>query len=374
MTLIRQNRTQQGLGSFYSGSSYTPDTIGNWVAVDQRDMPWNTIGKALDHSAGDGHTVDHLMTAKEALAEGGLDITVDKYQVHDDRGNPIPKLFVTGYEPEPGMRHYFGAVTDRYQIVQPAEALEFFDGIVNAHNGSHYSAVWEMRDRAQLGVTIELPESIVVDPGGAADESKLYILGGNSVDGSSGLRGATTAVRPWCMNQLAPTWHKDRSIVHRSFSFKHTTNVAKRMANARTMLGVSLDWAKAFDEIANQLHAEGMTDRQFERLLDGFDGNQPGRAATKFRCNKDDSDVVQRRVRDRREHLVCAWRAPHNANITKTRWGAFNVLAEYADWGRSVHGSKRSSMTPERMRAYGTLDDWPVPFKSHVLERLVAMR
>lgn len=82
-------------------------SVGNWVAVNERDYPWNTIGTVLSGGGMDhndfldgktiGHLTDHLMTAAEALAATGLDqIVIQKVPVKDaTTGKVIPRAFHT---------------------------------------------------------------------------------------------------------------------------------------------------------------------------------------------------------------------------------------------------------------------------------------
>lgn len=345
MAIIRTER--KSLPNFYDGPSYTPRQIGRWVAVTDRDYPWNTIGKALSSSNRDGGTtVDNLMSAADVLAATGMDLEVEKVPVaavHDDGTvrKHLPQMYVTGVD-GPGGFEAFGAVSDRYEVVQPREALAFFDEVVGAVDGAHYSAAWQMREKSMMGITIELPDEIVVDPDGANDRIGMHILGWNSFDGTTGLAGAMDTTRFWCMNQLAPAMRSAK----RSFSLRHTRRVRDRAVDAANLLGVTYNYAEALDELANGLHQKSMTDAKFQKFLERVPA---------FALDTDASDTVKARVEARRNEALQAWEAPHNENIRGTRWGALNVVAEYIEWGRNVRGSSRTGTTAERQRAIGTL-------------------
>lgn len=339
----------------HTAAAYAPTTIGNWIAVDERDFPWNTIGTALAGSKGKGKKVDHLMTAAEVLQATGLDIDVHKVPLLDaSTGTKIPRMFATCYDdPDLGDRIYFGrSVSDKYEVVPPRETLAFFDGVIAAHEGAHYSAAWNMREKAMLGVTIQMPEQIVVDPGGADDRMSLHLLGINSFDGSAGLSGMVQATRWFCMNQVTPIigrggrHGKDGRMAKNRFSMRHTKNIHTRTEEARALVGMSLDYATALDEFANRLHAKTMTDAQFDKFLANL---------APFTVPAGATDIVKERVGERRDYAMAAWRAGHNANVTGTRWGALNVVAEFAEWGRNVKGSKRTGTDAIRQRAIGTM-------------------
>lgn len=340
---VINTRRQSQRPTFTTKGGYAPHQIGSWVAVDERDYPWNTIGTALSSSVGKGTKTDHLMTAAEVLAATGLDRPVAKAPVRDaETGAVIPNLFTT-YRDEPdNTRRYFAAVSDRYHVVQPRDALGFFDSVVSGIDGAHYSAAWDMPEKAMMGVTIELPSSVVVDPNGANDEVRTHILGVNSFDASTGLSGIVQTTRWFCMNQMASTFKN----TPRSFTLRHTKNVSTRAAEAANLLGVADAYTQRFDKFANGLFGVTMANAEFEKFLEKLEP---------FSFAKDASDVVKERVLVRRAEALAAWNAPHNENITGTRWGALNVVGEWAQWGRNVNGSARTGTDATRQRAIGTL-------------------
>lgn len=355
MAIIRQNRTRPI--SFYEGSDYEPRQIDGYVAVPNRRHPWATLGTDFNESE-----KGKLLTADEALGAAGVNYTVDKLPLYLEDGTPVPKMCATGYTDENGERHLFAAVSDKYKVVQPVEACSFFDNVLDAHDGAHYSSAWSMREKAMMGVTIEFPEEIVVDPKGANDRTALHGLGVNTFDGSGALSFSVIATRWFCMNQLSAALRGAKA----QFRLKHTSGVAGKVAEAREALGITFAWAEEFDREANRLYEQAMTDRQFENLV---------KRIGPFELDGSESDIVRDRVDARRTAALETWRAPHNENVTGTRWGAYNVLAEYADWGRRVVGSPRTGTTPERQRAIGTMvSPHPEKVKLEAWDRLVAMR
>lgn len=348
-------------GSTYDGETYTPKTLENgWIAVTDREEPWATLGHSLTGSMAYGKKGTKRLetfTAADALAATGMDMTIEKRPLSLDGVGTLDDVFATGYFNADGEWVTMGYVGDKYKVVQPAEGFGFIDHLVHSHGGAHYAATWTMREKRQIGVTVEFPEHIVVDPGGADDVLGLYGLGINSFDGSTGFQFVATTTRFFCLNQLNPALRHAR----RSFCAKHTTGIKGRVAEAREALGVTLAYAEALDAEANALYQASMTDRQFERLLRDV-----------FPIPSDASDLVKERTTAKRGACVEAWRMPHNANISGTRWGALNVLGEFADWGRKVQGSPRTGTDPVTQRAIGTLVNWPTTFKSRALARLTA--
>lgn len=323
-----------------------------WVALAARDHPWNILaheGGLL--GAGTGGTVDHAMTAAEALEATGLTMTVKKYPVSIDTSREhngdkmvrMPKLFVTGYETEDDDLQTFGPVSDKYEIVQPAEALAMLDEVVKAQNGAYYTAAWNMPEKARMGVVMHLPRQIVLDPGGRDDTIDCNLLGENSFDGSTALGGTPIASRIFCTNQLPYLRALGRE---QAFRFRHTKNVNSRANDARRILAATFKYLDALEAVGTKLIQKDMTDRQFEKFLE---------QCTPFQLKDDMGDLTKERIKERRLEALNAWNADYNENIHGTAWGAFQVVVEYAQWGRTVVGSNRNNTSIERQRAIGTM-------------------
>jgi phage/plasmid-like protein (TIGR03299 family) len=353
-TTVKPSRSRGGSRSFYDGPGYTPAAIGDWVAITERDHPWNVLGHTL---TGDGKQVADLMTAADVLAGTGLDLTVEKMPVYLADGTPVPKVHVTGYAADDGYQ-MFGAVSDRYEVVQPAEALAFFDQVVANVDGAHYSAAWNMREKSMMGVTIAMPEDeIVVDPNGANDRVGIHLLGVNSFDGSTGLQGAVVATRWFCMNQLTSSLRG----AERRFTLRHTRNVRDRVEEAAHFIDGARDYIGALGDAAHNLYELPVGEDRFARILDRL---------PMFHPTKDMSVLVRERTEERRAEITEAWNAPHNANVTGTGWGVLNVVAEYTQWGRTVRGSARTGTDPVRQRAIGTLVS---PHVTHPVDRTLEL-
>jgi phage/plasmid-like protein (TIGR03299 family) len=358
MALVRTGCTLDAHRSTYTGTTYAPNTVDGYVAVENRDMPWITIGTALktgsfaaDRNGTKGTTVANKLTAADALEAAGLNFTPDKVQLMMPDGTPTDMYATVG---PVGIMGYVG---DKYEVHSPADNLGFLDQIIHDHEGAHYTAAWSMREKRQMGVTIDLPEHVVVDPDGAADEMSVHLLGINSFDGSTSIQVATTATRWFCLNQVHPAIRAAR----RSFCMRHTAGITGRVQEARDALGVGITYATALDEWANALYRKSMTDDAFYGIVKDM-----------IPLEDDASDLITTRRLETWEGIMDTWRAPHNANIAGTRWGALNVLGEYADWGRKVNGSKKTGTDPVRQRAIGTLVNWPAAFKTRTFDRLTA--
>ena len=323
-----------------------------WIALEDRESPWNVLAEGMGiMGAGQGGTVDHLLTAEEVLKATNLDIHIKKYPFYIDTNfhsnKPTflrtEKWYITGYEPPTGDLVTFAPVSDKYEVVQPVEALSVFDEVVGGLPGAWYSAAFNLPEKSMMGVVIQMPEKLVVDPQGANDVISLNLLGINSFDGSTSLMGRPMPERLYCTNQVPALRRHVRS---NGFCLKHNKNVKARAADARRMIAATQDYFKTWGELAQGLFEKPMTDDQFMRFIKKLD---------EFALDGSESDLQKARIEERRTEIFQAWKAEHNANISGTRWGALNVVTEFAQWGRRVNGSPRTGTDKRRQRAIGTL-------------------
>lgn len=334
-------------------ASATGTLPSRWVALEERDNPWNILGETsgmlgAGRKAGDGgRTIESAMTAAEVLAATGLTMLIKKYPVHIDLspghdGSTMlrsQKYFMTGYEADDGDIVQYGPVSDVYEITQPSVALEIFDEVIKAHDGAHYTAGWNLPEKCRMGVTIRLPETFRVGD----DELHAHMLGINSFDGGTALWGLPVWERIACRNQVPNLIRGARAA---GFRFKHTKNVNTKAKDARELLSNTYAYFKDWEKIGGKLVTTAMTYRDFTKFLG---------KVTPFQHKEVETDLQKERVEQRINDAVAAWGAEHNANITGTAWGALNVVTEFAQWGREVKGSNRTGASATRQRAIGTM-------------------
>jgi hypothetical protein len=82
-----------------------------------REVPWHGLGIR----------VEETLTSDEALRVAGLDWRVNNYPIYDQYGKPIPNYVANTRDKD---RKVLGIVTDRYKIVQNADAFSFTDHLL----------------------------------------------------------------------------------------------------------------------------------------------------------------------------------------------------------------------------------------------------
>lgn len=124
------------------------------------------------------------------------------------------------------MRHdnekTLGIMTNKYGIVQNADAFQFVDLLCGEHNTS-ITNVGVIAEGAKTFITAKINEQWNV--GSKDDKADVYVVVYNSHDGSGAVRVCITPIRVFCTNCLALAF-KNASA---SLSFRHTEGLSDRM-------------------------------------------------------------------------------------------------------------------------------------------------
>jgi phage/plasmid-like protein (TIGR03299 family) len=172
---------------------------------------------------------------------------------------------------------------------------------------------------------------MVLDPQGANDETKLYLIVWTSHDGSVAVQAAVTPVRVVCQNTLNLAMKSAKQ----SFKIRHTQSVDGRIQVARETLGLALGYFDEFETQAKALYSQAITDAEFSKLIQTI-YPKPDKDSSKAALTRWENKVV---LLDDLYH-----NSPTNANIKGTKWGAFNTLTERLDYFRSGRGNSETLM------------------------------
>lgn len=263
--------------------------------------PWHGLGQALD----DGTSLDAWREA------AGMDWKIRRSEIRYNvsRDNEVlikmPEQHVLFRSDN---NQPLGVVSNRYQVVQPGEVIEFFRDIAKA-GGLELSAAGTIYGGKRFWATAKIGEAA---PASVADKIGGYILISTSADGSLATEVRRTTVRTVCKNTLqmamtdAPASVK---VSHRSVfdpesvkdfmglntaawdAFRHTVT---RLAN------VSMHEEEAAD-VAVKVFGGGDKVREtagFKKVMDLFNGSGMGAMMD---------------------------------GVFGTRWGFLNAVTEYAD-------------------------------------------
>lgn len=319
--------------------------------------PWHRLGTPMRGL----QTLDQMLAA----AYADFDVLVTRVAAIDDNGNILlnadgsPVIIedsrATVRQDTDGTYSGLTTVGTRFVPTQNRETMERALAVVGASSGDAViDTVGVLRNGSRFFSTIDLG-ALVIDPLGANDKIERYLMVYNGHDGKVPITYANTDIRAVCQNTVTMGLRK----ASRTFKARHTRNsVDFLIEDAREVLSISVDWAKSFQEMAEQMMTISVPESsaRLDKVLEAA-----------FPTKKDASDL-QKRNRDEVVGMVRALYA-NEKNIGKVGangWGAYNAVVEYLDHYRPG--------TPEE-RALTVIDDtsWVVKTKLTTQQAVLAL-
>ena len=221
-------------------------------------------------------------------------------------------------------------VGKRYVPVQNEELFQFADAIHDANPECRWESAGSLKKGKVVFGSVEIPRTMVLDPQGANDETKLYLIVWTSHDGSVAVQAAVTPVRVVCQNTLNIAMREAKQ----SFKIRHTQTVEGRIAVARETLGLALGYFDEFEAEAKAMFEQEITNAEFAKLIETI-YPKPTKD-TKGALKKWENKVVLL------DDLY--FNSPTNTNIKGTKWGAFNAITERLDYFRTGRGNSETLM------------------------------
>jgi len=229
-----------------------------------------------------------------------------------------------------GQKDVLSIVGSRYKAVQNEELFSFADNLHDGNSDVFWESAGSLKNGRVVFGTMSIPRTMILDPEGANDETKLYLIVYTSHDGSVAVQSAITPVRVMCQNTLNLAMRKAKQ----SFKIRHTQTVDGKIAQARETLGLTLGYMDEFEKQAQELFALEVTNAKFSEIINKMYPKPEG--DKKGSVKKWENKVV---LLDELYH-----NSPTNANIKGTAWGVVNALTERLDYYRTARKGGDSLM------------------------------
>jgi phage/plasmid-like protein (TIGR03299 family) len=245
---------------------------------------------------------------------------------------------ISGNEVQP-----LGTVSERYRIIQNAEALAFATAILDVSDGEAIvDTCGVLEDGATFFAYISLPDT-VIDAGGVNDRHArgLGVVTGH--DGKRALQLVMSTTRIVCKNTVEAALRSKAQ-----FTVRHTGHVDQTMGEARKALDIRLAADIEFEKIATRLLGTVASFGSVERIADklwGFDNDTATDREKTFR---------NKRVGTLRQ----LWSSDTNVGaVGANGWAAWNTLVEYMDHHTRGDDAKKATravlgnLAPMKQRA-----------------------
>ena len=178
-----------------------------------RVAPWHGLGVC----------VENALSSEEALKASGLDWEVFQQPIMTSSGTPI-----SGYKANIRStdERVLGVVSDRYRVVQNAEAFAFTDALLG--EGVKHETAGALQDGKKIWLLAKLPEKYIIE----GEQIEPYLVFSSSHDGSGAIKAAMTPIRVVCQNTL----NLALSSAKRVWSTIHMGELAAKMDEAHNTL------------------------------------------------------------------------------------------------------------------------------------------
>lgn len=243
----------------------------------------------------------------EALKLAGLDWTVEQTPVFMDDGTEIENYKANIRSDD---KTVLGIVTNRYKIVQNADAFSFTDAIVGETEDGivRYETAGSLNGGKRVWLLAKMPTKKVLD-----DDVEPYMVFSNSHDGTGAIKICMTPIRVVCNNTLSLAL----SAAQRSWSTKHVGNLDEKLAEARHCLGMANLYMDALDEEADRLANIKLDFEQINEILDQM-----------FPVTDNDSDRKKANIQKVKDNYSVCYFMPDIAKFKGTAWGAVNAMSD----------------------------------------------
>lgn len=285
-----------------------------------REVPWHGLGTCVQEAP----------TSADALRLAGLDWEVKQRNIQVCGGAKIDN-FKANVRSTDGK--VLGVVTDRYQIVQNADAFSFTDELIGGD--VRYETAGSLQEGKKIWLLAKMPTRQVV-----GDDVEPYLCFSNTHDGSGSIRVCVTPIRVVCNNTL----NLALNTAQRQWSTKHVGNIDQKMQEARMCLELADVYMNELSEYAEKLANKRITDDELNKILDEM-----------FPIDEEDSDRKKNSVQKAKDEFMVCYLRPDIAMYLNTAWGVVNAMSDMVthstprrmtgnyrenNWGRIMDGHR----------------------------------
>lgn len=262
---------------------------------------WHGLGTILPESP----------TSEDAIVAAGLDWTVEKKPIFDDKGKPIANYFANVRDTDESV---LGVVSGRYEIVQNKEAFAFTDALVG--EGLTYESAGSLRDGRCVFLLGHMPETTILD-----DKVDQYVCFTNTFDGSGAIQVCLTPTRVVCQNTLNLALRNAK----RKWSTRHVGNMQSKLIEAQITLGLIKEYTEELEKEAERLAKVRVTDAQIEKMLEVI-----------YPVTEEDSDMKKTRAIKLKDDFFTCLAAPDVRPYKGTAYAVVMAATDYADHGEPM--------------------------------------
>ena len=295
-----------------------------------REKPWHGLGKIVMEAP----------TSKDALSLAGLDWNVVQEPIYTEFNE-----VVEGYKANvrDSDRKVLGVVSDRYKVVQNADAFSFTDELLG--KGVRYETAGSLQEGRKVWLLARLPREYII----GGERISPYLVFSNTHDGSGSVKVAVTPVRVVCNNTL----NLALDTASRSFSMVHTGNIQDKIQEAKDTLFMAESYMDCLGAEFEQLRRQKMTDAQVKEFMELL-----------LPIEKDSTQIQSKNILRLREDLKKRYYdAPDLQKVGNNAYRFINAVSDFATHAKPL---RRTANYNENLFAR-TIDGNPLIDKAYQL-------
>ena len=262
-----------------------------------RVAPWHELGTR----------VESALCAEEALEKSGLDWNVIQRPIMTSDYHPIP-----GYKANIRDRdnRVLGVVTDRYKVVQNAEAFAFTDTLLG--EGVKYETAGSLNEGRKVWILAKLPDRYIIE----GEQIEPYLVFSNDHTGNGSIKVAMTPIRVVCQNTLNIALNNAKRV----WSTVHVGDLAHKIDAAHSTLSLANDYMGKLGAEIHKLSKIKLSDTkvmEYINMLLPMDDNP--------------TDIHKKNIARIREDMKRRYfDAPDLKPIGKNAYRFINAVSDYA--------------------------------------------
>ena len=210
-----------------------------------REKPWHGLGTVVADAP----------ASADALRLAGLDWKVVQEPIYTEFNELIEGYRANVRDSD---RKVLGVVSDRYKVVQNANAFSFTDELLG--KGVRYETAGSLQDGKKVWLLARLPREYII----AGERISPYLVFSNTHDGSGSVKVAITPVRVVCNNTL----NLALNTAKRSFSMIHTGNIQDKIQEAKDTLFMAEEYMDCLGIEFEQLRRQKVTDAKVKEYIE----------------------------------------------------------------------------------------------------------
>jgi len=225
-----------------------------------------------------------------------------------------------------------GCVGMGYRIVQPQEAFDWADSLVDS-GAAKYETAGLLHQGSVAFISMEIGH-LDIKVNGVDDPIDFYLMVRNSYDGGSSLTAVITPVRVVCTN----TDRMARLKAISQFSIRHSARIDGKLAAARQALGIEFRYEADWAVTAQKLADTRLVDEQVKEIFRTAIWPLPDDISETRELNHPSTAAYE---------LYLS--SPSIASIAGTAWGAYNAVTEFIDHVKPYDKARVNSPEDRRL-------------------------